>query len=234
MEPILIDMVAAQAPGGSVTILAPQIVQPHDEANHRVANSLQLLSAMLLLQEQDVRDELARCALEAARQRVAAIACVHRHLYRSSSERLVDIAGYIRDLAKGLEEGCGSGAPLRCVEAEVEAVEVPSEVATSVGLMVTELVMNACKHAYAPDEPGRILIRLYRDKAGVSRLEVRDYGKGRRVTPSPVRNGLGSRIIDAMARNLGAEYAYLESQWGTRFALKGHFLSMTVAGEMPP
>jgi two-component sensor histidine kinase len=219
-----IDEVVFHEPNSSMTILSPLGVPPHEEANHRIANSLQLLSALVSLQAQESSDELTRHTLELTQQRIAAVAGVHRHLYRSGSEHLVDIADYLGDLARGLEEGCGSGSVRRCIAAEIVSTEVPTEVATSLGLMVTELVLNACKHAYALDEPGSIRIRLYRDEAGASRLEVCDDGKGRRAAPNPAHKGLGSRIIDAMARGLGAEYAYIESDWGTRFALKGYFL----------
>lgn len=204
--------------------VSPMMVQPCDEANHRIANSLQLLSAMLSIEARSVSDDGARQVLEIARQRVVAIAGVHRHLYRASQDRWVDVAEYLRELACGLEEGCGSGAYHRPINVSAVSAVVPAEVAVSLGLIVTELVVNACKHAYSLDEPGRIDIRVFGGEGETSRLEVRDYGVGPVDIETPIRRGLGSTILEATARQLGATLSRIDCERGTRFVLTGRFL----------
>jgi two-component sensor histidine kinase len=211
---------------GDGTILLPLAVQLTNEIDHRVANNLQLVSAMLLLQAREINDEHVRHILLRTQQRIAAIGWVHRHLYQAGDEQLVDIYDYLHSLAKELQDMFGLDPTHRRVEADIERARVPAEVATSLGILTTELVTNACKHAYSLNEPGVVRIHLYQDVAGMSRLEVRDYGIGRSGMLSSAREGLGSLIIDAMARKLNAKYVFLASDPGTQFVLTGRFISV--------
>jgi two-component sensor histidine kinase len=198
------------------------------ETNHRVANSLQILSAILLLQARHVSDGPARHILAATQKRIAAIASIHRHLYQARDEQIVDIADYLDDLAKGLDDAFSPDPSQPRVEAAIERAKVPVDVAASLGLLTTELVMNACKHAYAPDQPGLVRIDLYQTDNGLSRLEVRDFGIGQHGLLKP-HEGFGSQIIDAMARKLEARYTYVAGNPGTQFVLEGDFIPVSPA-----
>ncbi|AXB80406.1 sensor histidine kinase [Novosphingobium sp. P6W] len=188
------------------------------EADHRIANSLQLLSALLSSQCREVSDPDARAALETSVQRIGAIAGVHRQLYKSPGQNSVDLCAYLMDLLAGLQESFS--CEHRQIHLEADPVNTPSEFASVVGIIVTELVINACKHAYAADQHGSITVTLAIDGARGFILEVRDRGRGRRYE-GQTDLGLGSRIIDLMTRQLGADARYAPVTVGTSFVITG-------------
>src|SRR3546814_4446504 len=75
-----------------------------------------------------------------------------------------------------LEQGFGGGAGRKQISAHVQGQMVSADFACVLGILITELVINACKHAYAPDEPGEIEICLFFPAKSEFRMEVRDYG----------------------------------------------------------
>jgi len=197
-------------------------VTAHQEIGHRLANSLQLISALLSFEGRGTRDPVARNALESAVQRISAVAGVHRQLYRSSSEHAVDIAAYLRDLAEGLEKSYGRGLGRRRIVIHAAPTTVPAEFATMLGILVSELVMNACKHAYAPTEPGSVDVCLFFPTETEFWMEVRDYGGPIGTERQGRPAGLGTQIIDAISRKLRAHYAYAPDDEGMRFIMNGN------------
>lgn len=190
----------------------------HREADHRIANSLQLLSSLLSAQGRDTTDPDARAAIETSVQRIGAIAGVHRHLYGSHGANGVDLRAYLMDLLSGLR---GSfSCENRDIHLEAEPVAAPSDFASIIGIIVTEIVINACKHAYAPDQPGPIEIVLSSDAERRFTLEVRDRGRGRSDDRQSGQR-LGSRIVDLMSRKLNADARYVPVAIGTAFVMTG-------------
>jgi len=188
------------------------------EADHRIANSLQLLSALLSSQGREIRDPAARAALETSVQRIGAIAHVHRQLYKSHGETGIDLCAYLMDLLAGLQ---GSfSCENRKIHLSAEPVVTPSDFASVIGIIVTEIVINACKHAYASDQQGAIEVVLAIDAARGFTLEVRDRGCGRSDDGQPSQ-GLGSRIVDLMTRKLDAVARYAPVAIGTSFVMTG-------------
>lgn len=199
-------------------------VAEHVEANHRIANSLQLISALLSSQGREVTDPVARSALNMSVHRIDAVASVHRQLHRAYAARAVDVATYLVDLVDGLQASFHEGAGRRRLHLDVEQLPVTPDFATTLGVIVTELVINACKYAYASDEPGDIEIAFAATAGNGFSLEVRDRGVGRgarSVGVGATGSGLGSRIVDLMARRLRAEGGYLDSEVGTAFLIRG-------------
>jgi len=98
---------------------------------------------------------------------------------------------------------------------------VSPDFASALGIMVTELVINACKHAYAPGEPGDIQVRLSFPTRTQFRLEVRDFGGGYNRQSRTGAPGLGTTIVNAMCCKLDATFTYLASRTGTRFLAGG-------------
>ena len=88
-------------------------------------------------------------------------------------------------------------------------------------VMITELVINACKHAYAPGETGNIEVRLCFPSRTQFRLEVRDFGGGYSPRSKAGPPGLGTIIINAMCCKLDATFTYLANAAGTRFLAGG-------------
>jgi two-component sensor histidine kinase len=172
------------------------------EVNHRVANSLQLVSAFVHLQAATVGDEAARAALESTTQRIGAIAQVHRRLYSSSDVERVDMRDYLGSLGEELEQTWSTPSSPRRVSVDIAPVRLKTDRAVSVGIIVTELVSNACKYAYGEGEAGEVRVSLRPEGADHFRLNVQDDGPGMSQGQAPKGTGLGGRLIAAMARSL--------------------------------
>lgn len=184
------------------------------EVNHRVGNSLAMVAALVGLQANAVEDPEAKRALSETQARIQAIAGVHRHLYTSDDVRIVQVGDYLNSLVGELENTLQSEGVTASIRLEVEGFPLPTEKVASLGVIVTELVTNALKYAYAGQEPGEVRVRMCRQRDEV-RLEVEDDGIGWTGSGKPKGTGLGSRIVKAMAMSLGATVDYGEGP-GTR------------------
>jgi len=188
-----------------------------DEMNHRIANSLQLLTAMVSVEARCVTDPAALASLEATRARIAAIAGVHRQLCRMPDSEMVNMRDYLEDLCAGLE--AGSALPGRHILIDADETLVPADQAGPIGIIVSELVSNAFKHGYAPMEPGDVRIVLSGTPFGGRHLEVLDRGCGRPFGLAGGGAGLGTRLVELMAVRLGASHGWYNARPGTRFVM---------------
>jgi two-component sensor histidine kinase len=194
------------------------------EVNHRVGNSLQIIAALLHLQASASQNEDVKSALAGANRRVMAVAQVHRRLYTSDDVQSVALDQYLKGLVEDLrgstEDGGAHGITL-----VAEPAEVDPDRAVAVGVVVTELVLNATKYAY-PDGRGPIRVTLRNEPSGRILLAVEDDGVGRDATPAAPRTekGLGRMIVKAMATKLDAEWGQDETHQGMRvtFGFSGH------------
>jgi two-component sensor histidine kinase len=190
------------------------------EVNHRVANSLQLVSAFVHLQAGAIKDEAARAALEDTQRRIDAIGQVHRRLYTSDDVETVDMQAYLAALVIELEEswtGAGDGVAGR-LKLAAEPIRLDTDRAVSVGVIVNELITNACKYAYPAGEGGEIRVSLERAGSAAIRLVVEDDGRGL-GDGAPEGTGLGGRLIGAMAKSLQSRIEYQPRRPGLRASL---------------
>jgi two-component sensor histidine kinase len=194
------------------------------EVNHRVGNSLQIIAALLHLQASASQNEDVKSALAGANRRVMAVAQVHRRLYTSDDVQSVALDQYLKGLVEDLRGSTEDGEAHR-ISLTAEPVEVDPDRAVAVGVVVTELVLNAMKYAY-PDGQGPIRVSLHNDPSGRILLAVEDDGVGRDATPAAPRTekGLGRMIVKAMATKLDAEWGQDEAHKGMRvtFGFSGH------------
>jgi two-component sensor histidine kinase len=131
------------------------------EVQHRVMNSLHLLGAILHLHARQVDSETARQHLNEARERVASMSIVHRHLHEGASPQSVDFGMVLRDICQETADadlGEGQGT----VETAADAVELPTDTAMNLALIAHELIASAGKHAHR-GTGGRLRVELRRD-----------------------------------------------------------------------
>jgi len=185
------------------------------EVNHRVANSLAIVSSFVQMQANAMADAETRNMLLETNARITAIASVHRRLYTSPDVRSVEVNVYLASLVEELAAAMNLAKrnSLRLVAAPSE-INLATDKAIALGVIVTELVTNAYKYAYG-EKGGEIRIR-----AGVEGdrlvVAVEDDGVGWNGVGEVRGTGLGSRIIRAMAQTAQAEMRYDTSQGGTR------------------
>ena len=188
------------------------------EVNHRVANSLQLVSAFVYMQARNVQNEEARAALDDTQRRIAAIAQVHRRLYTGDSVNRVDMAGYLGALLADLEETWSTPEAPRTLSLSADPIAVDTDNAVAVGLIVNELVSNACKYAYGPDAAGEVRVTL-KAEGDKFLLRVEDDGVGMPADGAVKGTGLGSKLVNAMAATLKSAVNYEPGHKGVRASL---------------
>ena len=182
------------------------------EVDHRVQNSLQLVSAFLSLQAREAGPGAVADHLIEARSRLSAVALVHRRLYRDDQIETVDLSRYLDELIGDLKTSLGDEWA-RGMTLDLAPVLVPTDRAVSVGLVAAELVINATKYAY-PDASGPIDIALEQHRNKL-RLIVADHGVG----VSGVGKGFGSRMMAAVLGRIGGTLDHADNQPGLRAIL---------------
>ena len=190
------------------------------EVNHRIANSLQIVSSLVQLQSGRVQDPDGKAALLDTQHRIEAIMQVHRRLYSSEEVGLVEMDRYLEGLVGELGSSLSAGGLHHPLRLTAPTVSIPTDKAVSIGILVTELVINAYKYAYPQGQSGDIRVIL--SQAGPDRLAiaVEDDGVGLPAHPADKRPpGLGQQIIEAMASRLGATVEHDPRHRGTRISV---------------
>ncbi len=173
------------------------------EVRHRVANSLQIVSAVLLQNAGRTKSAEARTSLRAAHNRVMSVATIERQLSTSEyGDQSVDLQRYFTSLCESMAAAM-IGDRQRVALVVSGGGSVPSRVSVSLGLIVTELVTNALKYAFPNGRAGQIEIGYQAHGPNWS-LSVEDNGVGMPSDPSVIRTGLGTSIVQALARQLQA------------------------------
>ncbi len=184
------------------------------EVNHRVANSLTLVSALVNLQSKALNDPSAKSALAETQERIFAISLVHKRLYGSTDVRTVALDEYFNPLLDHLRtslHGQGHGVTLSF---DIERVMLETDSSINLGVVLTELVTNAFKYAY-PDGFGEVRVRLRNLPGEQGELVVEDDGIGRADGVPAKGTGVGSKIVNSMCASLGAHIEYRNLQPGT-------------------
>ena len=184
------------------------------EVNHRVKNSLQMVSNLLTLQSMTLQDEAVRHQFRDARSRIHAIAQVHQRLYQTDTFRTIEFGGFVRDLCRTLTETAG-GAETLDMKVEADDLELPIERAAPLGLVANELVTNAIKHRGS--EPAKVSVTLEREGEDVV-LTVADQGPGLPPGFDPARSrSLGMMLINNLVQQIGGRLDVISIPRGACF-----------------
>ncbi len=210
------------------------------EVNHRVANSLQLITSLMELQARRLADPAARAVLRRAAERVDAVTLVHRRLYTAQDVGYVEMKAYLTGLVDELRKAVHQEDGGVTIELEAEPLRVETDKAVPLGLIVNEWVTNALKYAYPDGRPGRIGVSLGHSGTRALVLVVEDDGvglpaeragadtgadradagaAGGKAGPGARGSGLGSLIVSSMAQTIKATVEHDRSHRGTRFVL---------------
>jgi two-component sensor histidine kinase len=186
------------------------------EMNHRVNNSLQIIASILLLKAHTVQSEDTRRHLQDAHGRVMAVATVQEQLHPSPFGAQIETRTYLTRLCESLAASMIVDDQPVSIRVEAGEGSTTSEQAVSMGLIATELVINALKHAFPGDAKGTIVVG-FEATASAWRLAVSDDGVGisRGLPDAPVRIGLGTSIVEALTRQLGGRLTTAAASPGT-------------------
>ena len=185
------------------------------EGDHRVMNSLNLVSAVLALQGRASSDDAVKTQLADAHRRVQAIATVHRQLHLAGSLDFIDIKGFLNSLCENLK--ATAPACIEAIKTDLQHAQVRSDEASTLGLISAELLANCFKHSYPGDIAGLVWVGFSGDNEHW-RLTVRDQGVGlpSRFDPTEGKS-VGMRVITALVRRLNAKLTFSSSPDGTVF-----------------
>jgi two-component sensor histidine kinase len=186
------------------------------EIHHRVKNNLQLVMSLLNLHARRIRDPRAEVAFAEARSRINALATLHRRLYESENLQEIDLKWFLEDLCAELRRGGLSRG--RNVELTVDSPSevIGPDVAVPLGLLVTEAITNAYKHAFNERDGGHIRVAVVRESPETLLLRVQDDGVGMDAEAVATDgNGLGRSLIEAFVRQLRGELQVRSDQGAT-------------------
>ncbi len=183
------------------------------EVNHRVANSLALVSSLVSLQSKAIGDDGAKKALAETQDRIFAISLVHRRLYHGNDAAAVTLDDYLSGLLDHLKTSLRSEAQGVTLTYDVAPLALATDTSINLGVIVTEWVTNAFKYAY-PGGVGEIRVRVAALPDERAELVVEDDGVGRAEGVPAKGTGLGTRIVAAMASGIGGDISYERRQPG--------------------
>lgn len=187
------------------------------EVQHRIANSLQIIASVLMVSARRVQSEETRLHLTDAHSRVMSIAALQRHL-ATTGQATVKLDRYFDALCQSLAASMIYDRRQLKLSAHVDDSIVDADTSVSLGLIVTELVINALKHAFPGDRIGAITVD-YRADGPDWTLSVSDNGVGMPAKGKGIEPGLGTSIIEALASKLRATVVTTDAEPGTMVAI---------------
>lgn len=203
---------------------AEQGLERQREAEHRVKNTLQLISSIVLLQGRRASDDAAKQALKAVQQRVAAVSVAHRHVTWFEDGERVELAGLVREIVGDLAGSAGRDGV--AIDLDLEPIYIPGRQGASFALLLSETVGNCLRHAFPQGRKGRVQVALRRS-GGEFELLVADDGVGAPDGGSPT--GFGLTVAQLMAQQLRGKLVVGPAQPGLKLSV-----SIPMDVEAPP
>jgi two-component sensor histidine kinase len=184
------------------------------DVNHRVANSLAMVSTLVKLQANSIADNTAKDALEQTQSRIHAVSLVHRNLYTSGDARVVSLDEYLAGIVQHLQTATHDQIRDISLVYDFARIRLVADKATSLGVILNEWIINAIKYAY-PSGSGVVHIKLLLTEDGLGELTVADEGAGFDPMMRERGTGFGTRIVRAMATSLSGTVEYLATDPGS-------------------
>ena len=172
------------------------------EVHHRVKNNLQMISSLLSLQSRSLSDAHAIEALEEGQSRIASMALIHQHLYTEDNLTGVKMKDYVSNLCQRVFESHDISLQKVRLDLEIDDVQLDIATVVPIGLILNELITNACKYAFPHERDGVLSVRLHEENDKLI-LSVSDDGVGYKDRNPP--KGFGSRLIQTFAKKMDAE-----------------------------
>jgi PAS domain S-box-containing protein len=189
------------------------------EIHHRVKNNLQVMSSLLRLQSRYIDKEQYREMFDHTESRVRSMALVHEQLYRSDQLGQVDCGKYLANLIGHLSAAHGGVGSNISVKLDVDEINLQPNTVVPLGLIITELVANALKHAFPDGRKGEVTVSLRAKEENRLALAVKDNGMGTLTEEQFEKsNSLGLRLVRIFADQLKGEIEIVRST-GTEFRL---------------
>jgi two-component sensor histidine kinase len=186
------------------------------EIDHRTRNNYSTVLALIQLQTQRTKEPKVKDALQQVGDRIQAIAGASDRLaIRSGDLDRIRLQDHLCELVDQIERGMArDGIEVEC---DVDAVSASADAATSISIIVNELVTNAIKHAFNGESPGSVWVR---GKAGATfELTVEDDGRGIASSRRSDRSGLGTKLVESFVRQLDAKHEVVSTESGTTHRL---------------
>ncbi|WP_233142377.1 sensor histidine kinase [Gluconobacter sp. DsW_056] len=200
------------------------------EIHHRVKNNLQVVASLLNLQASRIRSHEAREEFRLVRDRVRALATLHRYLYSESGLSALDVQSFLEELCSILLSANSMNAQTRIrLRLDIEHVLISPDQAVPIALIVTEVLSNALRYAFPGERAGHIIIALhkvvpsYPEKEGLVELKLGDDGigidAGQASESRTRREGIGMQLIRGFARQINADMT-VSNENGTWYTLR--------------
>jgi len=187
------------------------------ELHHRVKNNLQILSSVLSLQSQYIKDENAIQAIKSSESRVNTMALIHKKLYGDETTRTVNMKEYVEELCLYLLHTYGYSQQNINLTIDSENILLDVDKAIPVGLILNELLSNALKYAYAEQQHKELAIKLTLVNEGQCKIEVSDNGKGLTASTGQTQS-FGLKMVNTLVKELKGTLQ-LTTQKGTSYTL---------------
>lgn len=189
------------------------------EIHHRVKNNLQIISSLLELQNKSIEDATATLAIEDGQSRIHSMALIHHKLYQNEDLNTINWKTYTEQLVQQILSMMTQEPPQYTLDID-PAIELDIDTAIPLGLILNELLTNACKYAFVVEGQGLIKITLKRLKQGHYSLQIWDNGPG---LPSGFEwrkaKSLGLRLVRRLSKQLFGKASYTYNN-GSQFTIE--------------
>ena len=197
------------------------------EIHHRVKNNMAVISSLLTLQARQLKEETAIAVLHDCQNRVQTMSLIHETLYQTNNLSLIDMSAYFTKLVNLALQSYGENHQRVHCKIEADQIKLDVKTATSLGLIVNELITNSLKHAFPNNQSGECLIGLNSSGQDTYELRVADNGIGF-VEDFEWKNAdtLGLKLVNVLVENQLDGTILLERALGTKFIIGFHIDSI--------